>query len=186
MKDRATGVTFKDTSSNGLPIFGVGVRKKGPIKIYSLAMYGSEESKEKLAAISRSEEKGKPAFLALQSAAKESDTTFLLQMTFKVGAEKMASAIADSVGSRGKSSSEEVGSLQKLILDGVAGKGGATKSTTLQFDCTKSGIALSVDGESKGEVESSNLSSDFCDVYLDDKCVSPSLRKNCIENCCAE
>ena len=31
MKDAATGIPF-DSTSKGLPIFGVGVRRKGPIK----------------------------------------------------------------------------------------------------------------------------------------------------------
>jgi hypothetical protein len=46
------------------------------------------------------------------------------------------------------------------------------------------GVDVSVDGTSYGTVESPGLSCAFCDVYLDDKCVSPNLRESILENCC--
>jgi hypothetical protein len=82
MTDKATGISFPP-EQNGLELLGVGVRKKGPIKIYSVAMYCRSAVKQKLAEVSKSE--GKTPFGILRSGAKENSTTFLLNMNFKVG-----------------------------------------------------------------------------------------------------
>jgi len=181
MTDTATGISFP-AITNGLECFGVGVRKKGPIKIYSVAMYS--DFKEKLASMSRSAEKGKKALKTLRDGAQESPTSFMLEMSFKVGSEKMASAIADAVAPRYTGSSSDVDSLKGLIMSGVASKGAAVKGTTLQFDCSSSGVDVAVDGQAQGGVPSPKLAKAFCDVYLDDKCASPALRESCLENCC--
>ena len=181
MKDTATGIPF-DSSKGGLPIFGVGVRRKGPIKVYSVGMYGSETVKDELSTISRTEEKA--AFTTLRKGASESPTSFVIKMNFKVGAEKMASAIADSVAPR-HSSASEVSELKDLIFAGVSDKGAAVKGTVIEFDCSD-GVEVSVDGTGRGKVESPGLAKAMCDVYLDDKSVSPKLRESILENCCAE
>jgi hypothetical protein len=64
-------------------------------------MYASDAVKESMSAFTKSvdDKKGKEALLALRESARASNTTFLLKMNFKVGAEKMASAIADICGS---------------------------------------------------------------------------------------
>lgn len=184
LKDPATGISFP-AKANGLEIFGVGVRRKGPIKVYSVAAYGTDDSKKALSAMSRSKSE-KQALAALQSEAKSDKATFLLEMSFKIGAEKMANAIAESVAPRHKGSSKDVDDLKDIIFKGVDAKGAATKGTTFQFDCSaKSGVTVSVDGKEQGHVSSPGLASAFCDVYLDDKCVSPPLRTSCLENCCA-
>lgn len=186
MTDKATGISFAPKNANGLELFGVGVRKKGPISVYSVGMYCTTAVKERLATISRSADKGKQALAALRDGVKGAgpDASFLLQMSFKVGAEKISAAIADSVASR-YSGSGEVDSLKTLIFDGVSAKGAATKGTTFLFDCSEDGIEVAVDGNVQGKVSSAGLSKAFCDVYLDDKCVSPALRASCLENCCA-
>jgi hypothetical protein len=181
MTDIATGISFP-AIKNGLECFGVGVRKKGPIKIYSVAMYS--DFKEKMASIGRSADKGKKALQSLRDGAQESPTTFMLEMSFKVGSEKMASAIADAVAPRHKGSRSEVESLKGLILSGIAAKGAAVKGTTFEFDCSKEGVNVAVDGKSQGGVPSAGLAQAFCDVYLDDACASPALRESCIANCC--
>lgn len=183
LKEKATGIAFADTR-NGLDLFGVGVRKKGPIKIYGLACYGSPSLKSTLAEFGKKDEK--EALKALQSGAKQNECCFFLQMSFKVGAEKMASAIADSVSPRHKGSKSDVDELKTLLLDGINAKSGAaTKGTTFCFACSKDGVQVSLDGKELGTVNSSSLAQSFCDVYLDDKAVSPSLRKSILENCCA-
>ena len=151
-------------------------------KIYSVAMYS--DFKEKMASIGKSADKGKKALQALRDGAQESPTTFMLEMSFKVGSEKMASAIADAVAPRHKGSGAEVESLKGLILSGIAAKGAAVKGTTFEFDCSKEGVNVAVDGKSQGGVPSSGLAQAFCDVYLDDACASPALRESCIANCC--
>jgi hypothetical protein len=75
--------------------------------------------------------------------------------------------------------------LQTLLLKGLKGKGAATKGTKLDFDCDSNGISVAVDGKSQGKVSSSTIADAFCQVYLDDNCVSPSLRNNILTNCCA-
>jgi hypothetical protein len=181
MSDEATGISFAD-KMNGLSLFGVGVRKKGPIKVYSVGMYGSNSVEKALSTLSKSTEK-KKALAELGKGARESPTSFVLKMNFKVGAEKMATAIADSVTPR-HSSASDVGELKDLIFSGVADKGACIKGTVLQFDC-RDGVEVTVDGKSQGSVKSSGLAKAFCDVYLDDKCVSPPLRESILDNCCA-
>lgn len=154
-------------------------------RVYSVGMYASSAAKGALANISKQADKVK-AFATLRSSVSANPpTSFLLKMNFGVGAEKMASAIAESVAPRHKNAAE-VDELKTLIFDGVEAKGGkATKGTTFQFDCAASGVDVSVDGKKQGNVASSGLSKAFCDVYLDDKCVSAPLRESCIDNCCA-
>lgn len=186
LKDPATGISFpgahKDTS-----LIGVGVRKKGPLKLYSVAMYAQAALKEKLGGISKSDKKA--ALAALQSAAGEGPCNFLLEMNFKVGAEKIASGLANSVIPRHSGSNADVESLKNMILGGVSAncKGGAAvKGTQLEFMCSpETGVDVSVNGKEQGNVPSPALAKAFCDVYLDDKAVSPALVNSCIETNCA-
>jgi hypothetical protein len=146
-------------------------------------MYASSAAKGALANLSKQADKVK-ALSTLRSSVKEHPpTSFLLKMNFKVGAEKMASAIADSVSPR-HNNAGEVDELKSLIFNGVSAKGAATKGTTFQFDCENSGIDVSVDGKIQGHVSSHGLSQAFCDVYMDDDCVSSPLRDSCLDNCC--
>lgn len=183
MTDKATGISFAP-KKDGKEIFGVGVRKKGPIKVYSVGMYSDSDLKGKLAEVSKSSNK-KNALSLLREGAGSTDTSFVLRMNFKVGAAKMASAIAESVAPRHKKA-EEVESLKSLIFEGVDKKGAATKGTVFEFDCSSGGVKVSVDGEPQGNVDSKGLAKAFCDVYLDDKGVSKALKESCLENCCAE
>ena len=48
---------------NGLPVFGVGVRTKGPIIVYSVALYGSKNVKKNLAELSGTADKKKAKIL---------------------------------------------------------------------------------------------------------------------------
>lgn len=190
MSDKATGISFADKLKGGsggdLSLFGVGVRKKGPIKVYSVGMYGSSTVQESLSTYSKTADK-KAALKALQTGVADSSSSksFVLKMNFKVGAEKMASAIADSVSPRcHNAAASEVGELKELILTGVADKGACVKGTVLQFD-VDDGVEVIIDGKTQGEVKSSGLAKAFCDVYLDDKCVAPPLRESILDHCCA-
>lgn len=148
-------------------------------------MYCTEALKEKLASISRAADKGKEAMQALRSGTKENSATFLLEMNFKVGAEKMANAIAESVSPRYSGPAKDVEDLKGLIYNGVVPKGAVKKGDKIQFDCSEEGIAVAVDGKDQGNVPSSGLAAAFCDVYLDEKSVSPTLAECCIAECCA-
>jgi len=148
-----------------------------------VGMYASSAAKEVLAGLSKQADKVKALSTLRSSVKAHPPTSFLLKMNFKVGAEKMASAIADSVSPR-HNNAGEVDELKSLIFNGVSAKGDATKGTTFQFDCATSGIDVSVDGNKQGHVSSQGLSQAFCDVYMDDKCVSSALRESCLDNCC--
>ncbi|GKY94062.1 hypothetical protein MPSEU_000372800 [Mayamaea pseudoterrestris] len=169
MMDKATGITFRK-EVDGLALFGVGVRKKGPIKVYSIAAYSKPTLKEQMQGLDE-----KQAIDCL----KEGPTTFCIEMAFKVGAEKMAAAIAEAV----KGDASDVNDLKEKILHGLQKKGAATKGTTLQFTCDGAGVDIAVDGKSQGKVASASLSKAFCDVYLGDKAVSPALRSSILEHC---
>jgi Chalcone isomerase-like len=193
MKDKATGIAFapRTTCHNNnaameLEILGVGVRKKGPIKVYSVGMYGPASLKAQLGEI-RGSANAKGALRTLRDGAKAdgATTTFVLEMSYKVGADKMAKAIADSVGGR-YDHPDEVQQLKTLIAQSVAKKGAATVGTKLQFTCSigEDGVEVAIDGQVQGRVGSKALAAAMCDVYLDDKCVSPALRKNILETNC--
>ena len=83
----------------------------------------------------------------------------------KVGAEKMASAIADSVAPRHGGSSGDVDLLKGLILGGVTStcKGsGAVKGTQLEFQCSPdSGVNVAVNEKAQGNVNSTQLAKAF-------------------------
>ena len=144
MSERATGIKFAE-KLGGLDLFGLGVRKKGPIKVYAVGMYGTSDAKQSLSDVSAADKK--KALPLLRSGSK---TSFLLKMNFKVGAEKMASAIAESVAPR-HSDTSEVDALKTLIFDGVSSKGAATKGTTFQFDCSGDGVAVTKQQPNKNE-----------------------------------
>jgi len=185
MVDKATGIDFSP-NLNGLSLFGVGVRRKGPIKIYSVGMYASATVRENLSNLSKAVDRVK-ALSVLQSSAKSTPpTTFLLKMNFGVGAKKIADALADSVAPRHTGSADDVQRLKDLIFGGVSSSrdGSATKGTTFQFDCGSDSLGVTVNGKSQGSVESPGLSKSFCDVYLDDNCVSPKMRDSCLDTCC--
>ena len=83
-------------------------------QVYSVGMYSDTEAKSSIASISSSNKAG--ALSAIRDSIKStSQTTFLLKINFKVGAEKMAAAIADSVTPRASKKSD-VETLKKLIL----------------------------------------------------------------------
>ncbi len=182
IKDKATGIKFAD-KMGGLPVFGVGVRTKGPIKVYSVACYGSSGLKKSLSELSAKSDK-KLALETLLSGAKKGPVSFLLNFNFKVGAEKVASSITDSISSR-FSGSRDVAKLKQILCDGVSVKGNTAKGTTMQFDCSKGGVKVSLDGKNLGYISSGGLAEAFCGVYLDGKSVSPALRQNCLDNCCS-
>eukprot|EP00571_Detonula_confervacea_P008690 CAMPEP_0172320496 /NCGR_PEP_ID=MMETSP1058-20130122/40680_1 /TAXON_ID=83371 /ORGANISM="Detonula confervacea, Strain CCMP 353" /LENGTH=1609 /DNA_ID=CAMNT_0013035775 /DNA_START=220 /DNA_END=5050 /DNA_ORIENTATION=- len=181
--DSATKIEFEENLDGRLSLMGVGVRKKGPIKVYSVGIYSTDEVKGSISSFSKSDKSSALSALreSIQSSKGTGETTFLLKMAFKVSAEKMAAAIAESVAPR-TSDKAAVETLKKLILDGVAAKGAATPGTILRFDCSLEGVKVSVDGIEVGVAP--GLSQAFGNVFLDDKGVSPALRDSIVENCC--
>ena len=90
LKEYATSVMFDPKLDEGLYLVGAGVRKKSIIKIYAVGMYGRAEvlnnvSPSTLGNAARAFSQSSPA------------VSFVLEMVYSVGAEKMADAIAESV-----------------------------------------------------------------------------------------
>jgi len=180
--DSATKIEF-DEKLNDLSLLGVGVRKKGPIKVYSVGVYTSIQVKTSIATHSKSDKNGALSKLRESISSSKEIISIVLKMNFKVAGEKMAAAIAESIVPRTNDKSA-VDTLKQLIVDGVAAKGAATPGTILQFDCsTKSGVTVSVDGKKVG-VAPGLLAQALSDVFLDDNGVSPPLRDSIVENCC--
>jgi hypothetical protein len=143
IQEYATSVTFVPKLGDGLYLVGAGVRKKSIVKVYAVAMYSSPVV---LQALSRDSTSGMR--IAARSFSPSSpSTTFVLQMTYNAGAEKIAGAIAESVKPRYNGNPSDISELEALIVKGVKMKGGqASKGTIFRFDCSQEGVRVCVDG----------------------------------------
>jgi len=177
LTEYATSISFDPKLEDGLYLVGAGVRKKSIIKVYAVAMYSSPEV---LVSASSSSSLGKAARTFAPSSPM---TTFILEMVYSVTAEKIASAIGESVRPRYSGSSSDIDELESLIIDGVNKVGGqASKGTTFRFDCSSDGVSVSVNDSQQGTAVFDGLGSSFVDVFMDDNAVSPSLVDSCNNN----
>ena len=187
LKDYATSVTFDPKLDDGLYLIGVGVRKKSIISVYAVSMYSSAAVIETLSRFPKGKQQRHDASEALHSTARTfgqatPSTTFVLEMTYSAGAEKIATAIGESVKPRYEGSSTDVYALESLIVDGVNRKGGqASKGTIFRFDCSKDGVSVTVDGTLQGTANYEGLGSAFVDVFMDSAAVSPTLVDSCLD-----
>eukprot|EP00986_Skeletonema_menzelii_P013589 scaffold8058_cov137-Skeletonema_menzelii.AAC.2 len=178
IQEYATSVTFVPKLEDGLYLAGAGVRKKSIVKVYAVAMYSSPVVLQALSKGSKS---------AMHNAARSFSpdsplTTFVLEMTYSAGAEKIAGAIAESVKPRYNGNPTDINELEALIVKGVKMKGGqASKGTIFRFDCSQDGVRVSVDGSDQGMAAFEGMGGAFVDVFLDDNAVSPSLIDSCVE-----
>ena len=172
IREYYTGVIF-NAKLDGLYLVGAGVRKKSIVKVYAVAMYASPSV---LASSTSSTELG-TASLSLD----DSEIAFVLEMVYSVGAEKIASAIAESVHPRFQGPSSDIKSLESLIIEGVNSIGGqAVKGTVFKFVCATEGVTFAANGAIVGSVVATGLASAFVDVFVDSNAVSPSLVDNCV------
>ena len=175
LQDYSTGITF-EAQLDELYLAGVGVRKKSIVKVYAVAMYASAPVLK--STISQS---------TLNTAARSFDestrvTSFVLHMTYSVGAEKIAGAIGESVQPRYSGNPEHIKALEALIIEGVNKIGGqASKGTTFRFDCSLDGVEVSVNGMSQGGATFDGLGSAFVDVFTDGDAVSQTLVESCLD-----
>lgn len=97
-----------------------------------------------------------------------SDNDFLLQMTFGIGAEKMASALKDALKPRCNDGAA-IDEFEALMVKGLPK--GASKGTKLAF-ATKGGkLNLQVDLKNVGTIASKPLATAFGGIYTDKKAV---------------
>ncbi|KAJ1405090.1 chalcone isomerase [Ochromonadaceae sp. CCMP2298] len=183
VREAATGHVWQDTESKKLSLAGVGVRVKtiGPIKakVYSVAVY-----LDKSLAISRlAKFKGMPAIELANSRDFENSLinadcpkSIMLRMARDVGAEKMVSALAESVKPRIAGDTSALKQFQAVLSEALK-DGGAKNNMVFRFDLpNKNKLSLLVDGKARGAINSPALVKAMCAVYLDDKCVSPGLK----------
>jgi len=137
-KEPRTGISFSDTY-NGGKLSKVGVRTKGPIKVYAVGLY----------------EKGK-------------DETYVLKMSYGVGAQKMTSALSEALKPRCKDSSL-VAAFEECLLKGLPD--GAPKGTCLAFATGGGKLALKVNDKPVGTVASKPLAAAFAGIYSDNNAV---------------
>ena len=97
-------------------------------------------------------------------------------------AEKIASAIGESVRPRYSGSSSNI-ELESLIIERVNKVSGqAVKGTTFRFDCTLEGVNVMVNESHQGTASFNGLCTSLVDVFMDDNAVSPTLVNNCIDH----
>ncbi len=178
IQEYATSVTFVPKLDDGLYLAGAGVRKKSIVKVYAVAMYSSPLVLQALSmGLASDMHKAAKSFSPASPL-----TSFVLEMTYSAGAEKIAGAIAESVKPRYNGNPSDINELEALIVKGVNQKGGqASKGTIFRFDCSQDGVRVSVDGSDQGMAAFEGMGGAFVDVFLDDNAVSPSLIDSCVE-----
>eukprot|EP00567_Pseudictyota_dubia_P013521 CAMPEP_0197446556 /NCGR_PEP_ID=MMETSP1175-20131217/11486_1 /TAXON_ID=1003142 /ORGANISM="Triceratium dubium, Strain CCMP147" /LENGTH=130 /DNA_ID=CAMNT_0042977699 /DNA_START=131 /DNA_END=523 /DNA_ORIENTATION=- len=119
----------------GSSLSKLGVRTKGPIKVYAVGQY---------------------------------DESFLLKMSYSIGAEKMSSALADALKPRCKDSGA-ITEFKDMMLKGLPD--GAKKGTTLLFGTNKGKLSFAVNDKDVGSISSKALASGFAGIYTDKKAV---------------
>mmetsp|Transcript_9134 Transcript_9134/g.11698 ORF Transcript_9134/g.11698 Transcript_9134/m.11698 type:complete len:168 (-) Transcript_9134:345-848(-) len=139
--ERRTGIEFP-TGYKASTLTKLGVRTKGPIKVYAVGMY-----------------EGK------------ADKTFMLKMSMGVGAQKMVNALSDALKPRlqTESASEEIGTFEECLVRGLPN--GASKGTCLVFATAGGKLDIEVDGNNVGSIASPELCSAFCGIYTDSNSV---------------
>jgi uncharacterized protein len=146
-KEPRTGITF-DTKVQNLSLEKLGVRTKGPIKVYAVGQYG----------------KTSPA---------KPNNAFVLKMHMSISREKMSSALMDALQPRCKQFGCEVNQdkeFQQMVLQALS-TGGAKSGTTLIFNTSGNKVTLTVNGKAAGKVTGNAIAKAFAAIYTDNKAV---------------
>ena len=130
-----TGIKFPEKRGSAL-LNRLGVRYKGPIKVYAVGEYA--------------------------------DGTYMLKMSYGVGAQKMASALSDALKPR-CSDAKSIAAFEACLLKGLPN--GAPKGTKMEFSTGGGGLKVAVNGKAVGSVGSKALASAFANVYCDKNAV---------------
>ncbi|KAL3809261.1 hypothetical protein ACHAXA_002247 [Cyclostephanos tholiformis] len=174
-----TGIPLLPKLDEGLYLVSFGVHKKSILKLYAIGIYSSPPvlkvgmSPTTLRAMARTFDQSTPI------------TTFVLEMAFGIGVEKIAGAIAKSVKPQYDGPQLDVCALELLIIAGVKGIGGqAGKGMVfLCFDCSKDGVGMSVDGRLQGVATTgAGVLGSVMDMFMDSDTFSHSLVARCVKN----
>ena len=126
-----TGQSFPDKGLNRL-----GVRYKGPIKVYAVGEYA--------------------------------DGSYMLKMSYGVGAQKMTSALADALKPR-CNDAKAISAFEDCLVKGLPN--GAPKGTKMVFSTGGGGLKVAVNGKSVGVIGSKKLATAFKNIYCDGNAV---------------
>ena len=130
-----TGQRFPDKKGGAL-LNRLGVRYKGPIKVYAVGEYG--------------------------------DGTYVLKMSYGVGAQKMTSALADALKPRCKDA-KSIEAFEACLLKGLPN--GAPKGTKLAFSTGGGALKVAVNDKAVGSIGSKGLATAFANIYCDKNAV---------------
>ena len=130
-----TGQKFPE-KRGGAVLNRLGVRYKGPIKVYAVGEYA--------------------------------DGTYMLKMSYGVGAQKMTSALADALKPR-CSDAKSISDFEACLLKGLPN--GAPKGTKLTFGTGGGGLKVAVNDKAVGSIGSKRLASAFANIYCDGNAV---------------
>ncbi len=135
LKEPRTGINFPE-KRNGASLNRLGVRTKGPIKVYAVGEY--------------------------------EDGSYMLKMSYGVGAPKMVSALADALKPR-CSDSKAIEDFEACLLKGLPD--GASKGTEMVFSTGGGKLGVQVNRKNVGTIGSKALSAAFPNIYCDSNAV---------------
>ena len=138
LKEARTGITFPAKSGGG-SLTRLGVRTKGPIKVYAVGLYEGGGAQ-----------------------------TFMLKMSYGVGAQKMSSALSDALKPR-IGDAKLISDFETTLVQGLPD--GAPKGTELVFGTGGGKLSLAVNGNKVGSIASKPLAAAFANIYCDNNAV---------------
>jgi len=176
IKDKSTGIAFKE-SVNGLPCLGAGVRAKGPIKVYSVAVYAPKGAvKSKLAKLKGKDVGSLKASKLLEEAVVDGaqSKAIVIKLARTVGSEFFTSALSKSVGPRmGGKDADKLQAWKNLFL-GMSSK--FTPKDELKYLINGGSITSFVNSKNIGSIRSPALCKAFLSCYADANSVSPAAK----------
>jgi uncharacterized protein YcbX len=150
-----TNILFETKIHNNLSLQKLGVRSKGPFKVYAVGYYS----------------KGSAA----SNNNNINNVLFVLKMNMSINSEKMSSALLDALkprcSSKFKCTTDEIQQFKDMILQSLPS--GAKSGYALSFHITNGGnkITLSVNNKEKGHVISRPVAQAFIAIYTDSNAV---------------
>jgi hypothetical protein len=138
-KEARTGISFPPKSGNAA-LTKLGVRTKGPIKVYAVGLYEGGGGAQ----------------------------TFMLKMSYGVGAQKMSSALSDALKPR-IGDAKLISDFEETLVKGLPD--GAPKGTELVFGTGGGKLSLAVNGKNVGSIGSKPLAAAFANIYCDKNAV---------------
>lgn len=176
--DKSTGAKFKDVIGDK-HCLGCGVRAKGPIKIYSVAIYANKGNiKNKLAKLKGKDGASLKSSKALQDAVTDGPTRVVMKLARSIGSDFFASALNKSISPRmnGKDG-EKLKEFKDLFTKAVGDKK-LTPSDELQYDICGTAFTSYVNGKNIGTVRSAVLGKAFLNCYMDSNSVSGAAKES--------